>query len=101
MIGLALVTLVAVLAAGITRTFNGAVDDLWPWRATRSRPRTTSRRSRSAPANAAAKTPGVEAVANVRAGDAHIFGRRPASTAVDPDGRQVFNLDWIDGVAAR
>ena len=29
MIGLALVTLVAVLAAGITKSFRGAVDDLW------------------------------------------------------------------------
>ena len=29
MIGLALVTLVATLAAGITQTFRGAVDDLW------------------------------------------------------------------------
>ena len=29
MIGLALVTLVATLAAGIVQTFRGAVDDLW------------------------------------------------------------------------
>ena len=29
MIGLALVTLVAVIAAGITKSFRGAVDDLW------------------------------------------------------------------------
>ena len=47
MIGLALVTLVATLAAGIIGTFNSAVDDLAPGESTRSPRRTTSRRSRS------------------------------------------------------
>ena len=69
MIGLALVTLVAVLAAGITKSFKGAVNDLWT-----SGYAVTAENNFSpipiAAGNAAAKTPGVEAIANVRGGDA-------------------------------
>src|SRR5262249_10488660 len=65
MIGLALVTLVAVLAAGITSSFRGAVNDLWT-----SGYAVTAEDNFSpipiAAGNAAAKTPGVEAIANVR-----------------------------------
>ena len=52
MIGLALVTLVAVLAAGITKSFRGAVNDLWK-RTTSPpfpfRPRTRQPRCRASP----------------------------------------------------
>jgi len=66
MIGLALVTLVATLAAGIVQTFRGAVDDLWKESA--SDYAITALNNFSpiplAAAEAAAQAPGVEAVMN-------------------------------------
>ena len=62
MIGLALVTLVAVLAAGITSSFRGAVNDLW----TDGYAITAEDNFSPIPiaaGNAAAQTPGVEAIA--------------------------------------
>ena len=82
MIGLALVTLVATLAAGITSTFPAPSTRSSP-PTTRSRRRTTSRRSRSTPAEAAAKTPGVEAIASTaparRASSARPSSSRPST----------------------
>ena len=69
MIGLALVTLVAMLAAGITRTFRGAVDEIF----TSDYAITAQNNFSPIPidaAEAAAKTPGVEAIASVRTGEA-------------------------------
>jgi len=96
MIGLALVTLVAVIAAGITTSFRGAVDDLWV-----SGYAITAQNNFDpipiAAGNAAARTPGVQAVANVRGGDAQIFNSVHQATAVNPAGSQVFNINWLDG----
>jgi putative ABC transport system permease protein len=96
MIGLALVTLVAVLAAGITKSFRGAVDDLWI-----SGYAVTAQNNFSpipiAAGNAAAKTPGVTAWANVRGGDAQVLGQVIQATAVNPEGADIFNLKWVDG----
>ena len=96
MIGLALVTLVAVVAAGITKSFRGAVDDLWI-----SGYAITAQNNFDpipiAAGNAAAKTPGVQAVANVRGGDADIFGSVHQATAVNPGGAQIFNINWLHG----
>ena len=70
MIGLALVTLVAVLAAGITHSFRGAVDKIW-----RNADYAVTAQNNFSPipttaANAVAKSQVVEAVGNVRTGDA-------------------------------
>jgi putative ABC transport system permease protein len=96
MIGLALVTLVAVLAAGITKSFRGAVDDLWI-----SGYAITAQNNFDpipiAAGNAAARTPGVQAIANVRGGDALIFKSVHQATAVNPGGAQIFNIKWLDG----
>jgi putative ABC transport system permease protein len=96
MIGLALVTVVAVLAAGITKSFRGAVDDLWI-----SGYAVTAVNNFSpipiAAGNAAAKTPGVQAIANVRAGDARVFGHVIQATAVNPQSVGIFNLKWTQG----
>jgi putative ABC transport system permease protein len=96
MIGLALVTLVAVVAAGITKSFRGAVDDLWI-----SGYAITAQNNFDpipiAAGNAAAKTPGVQAVANVRIGDALIFKKVHQATAVDPGGAQIFRMKWLEG----
>jgi putative ABC transport system permease protein len=96
MIGLALVTLVAVMAAGITKSFRGAVDDLWV-----SGYAITAQNNFDpipiAAGNAAARTPGVQAIANVRGGDAQIFNGVHQATAVGPGGSQIFNMKWLDG----
>jgi putative ABC transport system permease protein len=96
MIGLALVTLVAVVAAGITKSFRGAVDDLWI-----SGYAITAQNNFDpipiAAGNAAARTPGVEAVANVRGGDALVFGKVVQATAVNRGAAQIFRINWLHG----
>jgi len=97
MIGLALVTLVALLAAGITASFRGAVNKIW----TNADYAITAQNNFDpipvAAANAVAKVPGVEAVANVRTGDARAFGKNFFATAVNPPGGSMFQLDWKEG----
>src|SRR5581483_5990384 len=86
MIGLALVTLVAVLAAGITQSFRGAVDKIW-----RNADYAITAQNNFSPiptsaADAAAKSPAVDAVTNVRTGEALAFGSSFFATAVNPAG---------------
>jgi putative ABC transport system permease protein len=97
MIGLALVTLVSMLAAGIVSSFRGAVKDIW-----RNADYAITAQNNFTPipiaaAQAVAKTPGVTEVSNVRAGEALAFGHKIAITAVDPPAAHVFNLDWKAG----
>jgi putative ABC transport system permease protein len=99
MIGLALVTLVATLAAGITQTFRGAVDDLF----TSDYAITAQNNFSPIPvdaAEAAANAPGVEAIASTRTGEARIFNKTEFVTAVDEDADKVLTLDWTDGSQA-
>ncbi|HXV56239.1 MAG TPA: FtsX-like permease family protein [Gaiellaceae bacterium] len=97
MIGLALVTLVAVLAAGIVSTFRDAVDELWA----EADYAVTAQNNFSpipvAAAEAVASTPGVDAVGSVRTGEAQAFGEPFFATAVDEGTRRVFSLDWVEG----
>ena len=97
MIGLALVTLVAVLAQGITSTFRNAVDELWGG----AHYAVTAQNNFSPipvdAAEAAARVPGVEAVGNVRTGDAKAFGGRIFATAVNPATAKIFTIDWKEG----
>jgi ABC-type antimicrobial peptide transport system permease subunit len=100
MIGLALVTLVAVLAAGITSSFRGAVNKLW----TNAEYAITAQNNFSpiptGAADAVAALPNVEAVSNVRTGDAKAFGKSFFATAVNPSGASMFRLDWTVGSQA-
>jgi putative ABC transport system permease protein len=100
MIGLALVTLVSVLAAGIITSFKGSVDDLWK----NGDYAITAQNNFSpipvAASEAAAKTPGVTAVGNVRAGQALAFNKVSNLTAVDAPTARVFSIDWTEGSAA-
>jgi putative ABC transport system permease protein len=96
MIGLALVTLVAVLASGIVSSFRSAVDDLF----TADYAITAENNFSPIPiaaGNAAAKASGVMAIGNVRAGQALIDGKRGQVTAVNPGTEQVIDLDWKRG----
>jgi putative ABC transport system permease protein len=97
MIGLALVTLVATLAAGIIGTFNSAVDDL-----ARGEFYAITAQNNFSPipisaSEAAAKAPGVETAASVRAGETLVFGNTRLLTGVDPTIGKVINLDWVKG----
>jgi putative ABC transport system permease protein len=97
MIGLALVTLVSLLAAGIVSTFRSAVNDLWK----RADYAITAQNNYSpipiSIASAAAKAPGVDAVGSVRAGQAKAFGKVFSATAVTPATSRIFSVDWKDG----
>jgi putative ABC transport system permease protein len=100
MIGLALVTLVATLAASIIGTFNSAVDDL-----ARGQFYAITAQNNFDPipisaAAAAGKTPGLESIASVRGGDARIFGKTHNLTAVDPTIGHVIHLKWKQGSQA-
>jgi putative ABC transport system permease protein len=100
MIGLALVTLVSLLAAGIVSSFRGAVKDIW-----RNADYAITAQNNFDPipiaaSQAVAKTPGVLSVSNVRAGLALAFGHKIAITAVNPAAGRVFNLDWKSGSAS-
>jgi len=96
MIGLALVTLVATLAAGIIASFEGAVNDLF----TGDYAITAQNNFSPIPidaAEAAAKAPGVTAVGNVRTGEVLVYGGTEFATAVDPGMAQVIDMDWKEG----
>jgi putative ABC transport system permease protein len=100
MIGLALVTLVATLATSIIETFNSAVDDL-----ARGEFYAITAQNNFSPipisaGEAAAKTPGLESISDVRAGDMNIYGNTRTLTAVDPGIGKVITLNWKAGSQA-
>jgi putative ABC transport system permease protein len=99
MIGLALVTLVAMLAAGIRSSFFSAVDKLWAtdYAITAENNYSPIPISVERPIHT---VPGVKAVVGVRSGEAEIFGKRRTLTAVGPGASEVFRLDWIKGSQA-
>jgi putative ABC transport system permease protein len=100
MIGLALVTMVALLASGILASFTGAVNKIW----TNADYAITAQNNFDpipiAAANAASKAPGVSAVGNVRTGDARAYNKNFFATAVNPVGGTMFLLDWKEGSQA-
>ena len=99
MIGLTLVTLVSVLAAGLKTTFESAVDKLFTadYALTSQNGFTPTS---IASENALRGVPGVEVVSGVRAGEAKAFGSRITITAVEPTVSNVIDLKWQDGTAA-
>jgi putative ABC transport system permease protein len=97
MIGLALVTLVAVLAAGITSTFRGAVEELW---SDADYAITAQNNFSPIPADVSEgirDAPGVDAVGDVRTGDAQAFGNPFFATAVTPELGPMLNMTWAEG----
>ena len=99
MIGLALVTLVALLGQGIRSTFTGAVDKIFVADYAITAQNNFSPIPIEA-AEAAEEAPGVEAVASVRTGEALVFGNPSVVTAVTPNSAGAINLDWKDGSQA-
>jgi putative ABC transport system permease protein len=100
MIGLALVTLVATLASGIIKPFTDAVDQLFVADYAITAQNNFDPIPPSA-ANAAAKVPGVVAIASVRSGDGAVLENGHTTlisvTGAEPQTSKVIALDWQNG----
>jgi putative ABC transport system permease protein len=100
MIGLALVTLVATLASGIIKPFTDAVDQLFVADYAITAQNNFDPIPPSA-ARAAAKVPGVTAIASVRGGDGAVLDNGHTTlitvTGAEPQTSKVIDLDWQDG----
>jgi putative ABC transport system permease protein len=98
MIGLALVTFVAVLGAGLRSSFESAVNQIF-----HADYALTSQNNFSPLATPAAealrKVPGVLVVSGVRAGDGRAFGKSVQVTAVEPTMSKVIRVKWVQGSA--
>jgi putative ABC transport system permease protein len=96
MIGLALVTLVGMLAASIRASFFDAVDKIWvtDYAVTAQNNYTPIPVSVSAPLRG---VPSATEVVGVRAGEASFEGGTHFVTAVDPGASKVFQLEWKEG----
>src|SRR3954452_11046833 len=99
MIGLALVTLVSILAAGIVSSFRGSVKEIWRHADYAITAQNNFNPIPIAASEAVGKTPGVTSVADVRAGEGLAYGHKISITAVNPPAASVFNLDWTHGTS--
>jgi putative ABC transport system permease protein len=96
MIGLALITFVAILGSGLRSSFGDAVDKLFvaDYALTASNGFDPFVKQAD---DAAALTPGVTAVSPIRGGDARIFDKNVQVTAVSPNLAQTVRIDWLEG----
>jgi putative ABC transport system permease protein len=96
MIGLALITFVAIVGAGLRTSFGDAVDKLFVADYALTAENGFDPFTKEADA-AVAGTPGVTAVSGIRAGDARIFGHNVQITAVPANTAQTIRIDWVKG----
>jgi putative ABC transport system permease protein len=96
MIGLALVTLVTMLAQGIRHSFFDAVDKIWTtdYAVTAENNFDPIPIAMEAPLH---KTPGVRTVIGVRSGSSRAFGATHSVSGIDSGASHVFSLDWKQG----
>ena len=99
MIGLALVTFVTVLSAGIIANFKNAVNDVF------TGDYAITAQNNFSPIPIAAgqfvtRAPGVIAVGDVRAGQGRVLGSNEQLTAVNPTVGAVVHLNWKEGSQA-
>jgi putative ABC transport system permease protein len=99
MIGLALVTLVSVLASGLKTTFENAVNSIFTGQYAVTATDNFSPISIAA-ADAVKQVPGVQVVSGVRAGQGKAFGHRIGVTAVSGDISKVITVKWQEGSQA-
>jgi putative ABC transport system permease protein len=99
MIGLALVTLVTMLAQGIRHSFYGAVDRIWitDYAVTAENNFDLIPTSVEKPLR---QTRGVENVVGVRSGSSRAFGATHSVSGIDRGADKVFRLDWKTGSQA-
>jgi putative ABC transport system permease protein len=96
MIGLALVTFVGVLAAGLRTRFEDTVNEAFVASYAITATNNFSPIS-TAPANALSTVPGVEVVSGVRAGEGRVLGSKVQVTGVSPDVSRVIYTKWKAG----
>ena len=96
MIGLALVTLVSVLASGLKTTFENAVNSVFKGDYALTATDNFSPFA-AAPATALKKVPGVSVVSGVRAGQGKAFGSKIGVTGVTGDISKVITVKWQAG----
>jgi putative ABC transport system permease protein len=96
MIGLALITFVAILGAGLRTSFGDAVDKLFVADYALTAQNGFDPFTKEAD-DAVAVTPGVTAVSGIRAGDARVFDKNVQVTAVPPNTAQTIDIDWLQG----
>jgi putative ABC transport system permease protein len=96
MIGLALITFVAVIGQGFKTSFTSAVDSEFIGDYSLSAGNNGQLLTNQA-AKAVAKTPGVEAVSEIRSGDAKVDGKTVMVTGVDGNVTKVIAVDWASG----
>jgi putative ABC transport system permease protein len=96
MIGLALVTFVAIFAQGIKKPFDDAVDRLFVADYALLGDEAFSPTAPAA-GDAAAGASGAEVVSGVREGEGRAFGKDILVTAVDRNATKVLAFDWIEG----
>jgi len=99
MIGLALVTLVAVLASGLKTTFEGSVNAVFSADYALTATDNFSPIS-IASASSVTKVPGVDVVSGVRAGEGRWFGNKVGVTGVAGSISKVIDVNWTDGSQA-
>jgi putative ABC transport system permease protein len=98
MIGLALVTFVGVLAAGLRTRFERSVNESFVADYALTASNNFSPISTSS-AEALRRVPGAEVVSGVRAGKGRAFGSRVDITGVSPDVNRVIRTKWLSGGA--
>jgi putative ABC transport system permease protein len=96
MIGLALVTFVAIFGAGLRSSFESAVDDLFVADYALTSSNTFTPMSVEAE-NAVKLSPAATVVSGVRAGSAKFLGSSHNLTAVDPNMPKVIHVNWAAG----
>jgi putative ABC transport system permease protein len=97
MIGLALVTFVAVLGQGIRSSFEDSVDELFVADYAVSGENVLEDTLTPAAEEAAGRAPGVEAVSGIRTGEGRAFDETAAVSGVDGELSEVIELDWVQG----
>ena len=98
MIGLALVTFVAVLGAGLRSSFESAVNELFHADYALTAQNNFTPLPTPA-ADALRDVPGVTVVSGVRAGEGRAFGKTVQVTAVESTMPKVIRIKWVQGSA--
>ena len=96
MIGLALITFVAILGAGLRSSYSDAVDKLFVADYALTAENGFDPFTKQAD-DAVGVTPGVTAVSPIRAGDARVFGDNVQISAVKPNLAKGVAVDWLPG----
>jgi putative ABC transport system permease protein len=100
MIGLALITFVAVIGQGFKTSFTSSVNDQFIGEYSISAGANSADPLTNKAAKAAASAPGVEAVSGIRAGEAKVGGKSVTITGVDANLPKVIRTKWASGSAS-